>query len=158
MHSRIFQISKNPIPKCDYIKDSNYYDHWFTNSVADYVNGDTDRDDDIKWLKDCYEEKGLLFGVDDGGEYLVIEDKTKYFAANFETFQSALEKLSQTTLDNFVKGECGYALYKLKSAYSDKFGFYAECEDDNLEEFDNFVRLADVGIKYYIGATIDYHC
>ena len=157
MHSRIYQISKNPIPKCDYIEESNYYDHWFTNSVADYVNGNTDRYDDVKWLKDCYEEKGLSFGVDDGGEYLVVEDKTKYFAVNFENFRKAFEELSKTTFDDFVNGKCGTSLYRLKESYNDKFGFYVECEDCGCETFDSFVRYVPVGVKYYIGATIDYH-
>ena len=75
MHSRIYQISTNPIHKDDYIDESNYYDHWFTNSVADYVNGDTNRADDIKRLKSCYDNSGLLFGVDNDGEYFIVEDK-----------------------------------------------------------------------------------
>ena len=158
MHSRIYQISKEPINKRDYIEESHYYDHWFTNSVADYVNGNTDRDDDIQWLKDCYEERGLSFGTDNNGEYLVVEDKVKYFTVKFETFQKTLTELSKTTLDDFANGECGYSLYKLKEAYCDKFGFYAEIEEADTIEFDGFVRLAEVGVKYYIGATIDYHC
>lgn len=157
MHSRIYQISKNPIPKCDYIEESNYYDHWFTNSVADYVNGDTNRDDDIKWLKDCYENKGLSFGVDGDGEYLIVEDKIKYFSVNFENFQNALKELSEATLDDFMSGECGTSLYRLKESYDDKFDFYVECEDCGCETFDGFMRYAIVGAKYYIGATIDYH-
>lgn len=157
MHSRIYQISKTPIDKCDYIEEDNYYDHWFTNSIADYVNGSTDRDDDIKWLKDCYEKKGLLFGEDENGEYLIVEDKSKYFAVNFEAFQKALKELSESTFDDFMSGECGIALYRLKEAYNDKFGFYVECESCGCETFDGFMRYAEVGVKYYIGATIDYH-
>lgn len=48
MHSRIYQISKTPIDRDDYIEESKYYDHWFLNSVADYVDDDTNRDDDIE--------------------------------------------------------------------------------------------------------------
>lgn len=157
MHSRIYQISKTPIDECDYIEESNYYDHWFTNSVADYVNGDTDRDEDIKWLKDCYEEHGISFGEDDHGKYLIVEDKTKYFTINFENFQKALKELSEATLDDFMSGKCGTPLYRLKEAYDDKLGFYVECEDYGCETFDGFMRYAVVGVKYYIGATIDYH-
>lgn len=157
MHSRIYQISKTPIDKDDYIEESHYWDHWFTNEVADYVNGSVDRDDDIKWLKDCYEEGGLSFGIDDNGEYFIIEDKTKYFAQNFEAFQKALKELSTATLDDFMSGECGVSLYRLKESYNDKFGFYVECEDCGCESFDGFMRYAAIGVKYYIGATIDYH-
>ena len=157
MHSRIFQISKEPIHKCDYIEESYYWDHWFVGSVADYVNGYTDRNDDIKWLKDCYEERGLSFGMDDNGEYLIVVDKTKYFAGKFEAFKKALKELSEATHNDFTSGECGYILYNLKSAYCDKFGFYVEMKDDDTIEFDSFIRLAEIGDKYYIGATIDYH-
>lgn len=158
MHSRIYQISKTPIDECDYIEESHYYDHWFVGSIADYVNDRTDRNDDIQWLKDCYEERGISFGVDDNGEYFIVEDKIQYFTPKFEAFQKALRELSTSTLDDFVNGKSGYPLYSLKSAFNEKFGFYVDGEDINTESFDGFVRYADVGVKYYIGATIDYHC
>ena len=159
MHSRIYQISKTPIDREDYIDEDKYYDHWFTSSVADYVNGDTNRNDDIEWLQNCYGNKGLSFGQDDNGEYFVVEDKVKYFEANFKKFQDELEELSKKTLDDFMGGERDMSLYRLKSSYDDEFGFYI---DDNFEyygvaTFDRFMRYATVGTKYYIGATIDYH-
>lgn len=157
MHSRIYQISKNPIDKEDYIEESNYWDHWFIGSIADYVNGDTDREDDIKWLKDCYEERGISFGVDDDGEYIVIEDKVKYFTPKFEFFQKALRELPASTIDDFIGCECGYSLYNLKAAYDDEFGFYVDGDDTSMETFDSFIRSSSNGMKFYIGATIDYH-
>lgn len=157
MHSRIYQISKTPIPKCDYIEEDNYYDHWFTNEIADYVSGGTDRGDDIQWLKECYEEKGMSFGIDDNGEYFIIEDKTKYFEVNFELFQKALKELSEATFDDFISGKSGTSLYRLRESYNDKFGFYVDSENCGLETLDEFIRHTDVGVKHYIGATIDYH-
>ncbi len=159
MHSRIFQMSKTPIDRDDYIEEDKYYDHWFTSSIADYVDGDTDRDDDIVWLKDCYEKKGLSFGQDDNGEYFIIEDKTKYFEANFEKFQKELKELSEKTLDDFMGGESNMSLYRLKASYDDELGFYVDDRNEyhGLVTFDRFMRCATVGEKYYIGATIDYH-
>ena len=159
MHSRIYQISETPIDKEDYIEESNYYDHWFTNSVADYINDDTNRDDDIEWLKGCYLKKGLSFGQDDNGEYFVVEDKSKYFEANFEEFKKELKELSEKTLDDFMSGESDMSLYRLKSSYDDEFGFYIDDggEYHGVTTFDTFMRCATVGTKYYIGATIDYH-
>ena len=158
MHSRIYQVSKTPIDKCDYIEESYYYDHWFLNSVADYVNEDTDRNDDIEWLKVCYEKKGLSFGQDDNGEYFIVEDKEKYFETNFEEFQKALKELSERTFDDFISGESGIFLYRIKRSYDDKYGFYVESEECGCDTFDEFMRYTTVGTKYYIGATIDYHC
>lgn len=157
MHSRIYQISTKPIDKCDYIEESNYYDHWFTNSVADYVNGDTNRANDIDWLQSCYKAQGLSFGVDECGEYFVVEDKSKYFAKSFEVFQIALKELSEITIDDFLTTKYGVKMYNLKSAYDDEYGFYVDGAEFGLETFDTFVRYADINVKYYIGATIDYH-
>ena len=159
MHSRIYQISKTPIDRDDYIEEDKYYDHWFTSSVADYVNEDTDRDYDIEWLKDCYGNKGLSFGHDDNGEYFIVEDKVKYFEAKFEEFQKELKELSEKTLDDFMGGESKMSLYRLKGFYDEECGFYIDdcSEYHGLATFDRFVRCATVGEKYYIGATIDYH-
>ena len=159
MHSRIFQISKTPIDSIDYIEEDKYYDHWFTSSVADYVNGDTNRDDDIEWLKDCYGNRGLSFGQDDNGYYFIVEDKVKYFEVKFEKFQKELKELLETTFDNFMNCESGVSLYRLKEAHDSDSGFYI---DDNYEyhgiaTFDHFMRCTTKGTKYYIGATIDYH-
>ena len=157
MHSRIYQISKTPVDMDDYIDEEKYYDHWFTNSVADYVDGDTDRDDDIEWLKDCYEKKGLSFGQDDNGEYFIVEDKTKFFEANFEKFQKELKELSEKTFDDFMSG--GMSLYRLNSSYDDESGFYIDDDGEyyGITTFDRLMRGATEGEKYYIGATIDYH-
>ena len=50
MHSRILQITKEKLDRSDWISASDYYDHWFTNSVADYVDDDVDRDSDLDWF------------------------------------------------------------------------------------------------------------
>lgn len=159
MHSRIYQISETPINREDYIEEDKYYDHWFTSSVADYVNGDTNRDDDIEWLQNCYGNKGLSFGRDDNGKYFVIEDKSKYFEAGFEEFKKALQELSENTLDDFISGKGDMSLFRLKNSYDDEFGFYVDDGGEyyGLTTFDRFMRGANTGTKYYIGATIDYH-
>ena len=158
MHSIIYQIGTKPIHKDDYIEESNYYDHWFLYSVADYVNDDVDRTEGIEWLKDCYEKDGLSFGTDENGEYFIVEDKVKFFEPNFKRFQNALQGLSTVTLDDFITGKCSYQLDDLKSAYDEKFGFYVDGEEFYLQTLNEFVRYAEIGTKYYIGATIDYHC
>lgn len=158
MHSRIFQISDKPIEKCDYINEAHYWDHWFVDRIADYVNGDTDRESDIEWLKSCYEYVDMTFGKDEGGEYFIINDKTKYFAKHFEEFHKAAVELSQITLDDFVNRRYSASLYRLKEADDDEFGFYVEWgSEGGTDTFDGFMRYAEVGVKYYIGATIDYH-
>lgn len=153
MHSRIFQVSMEPIPKEDYIGESFYYDHWFTSEIADYVNGDTDRDNDIEWLQGFSES--FAFGTDDGGEYFIVKDKVKYFEPNFKRFMEAVNTIKDYTLEDFIGGFYG-AMYQLKDAYEDKFGFYINADGETMT-LDSFVRGCATGEKYYIGATIDYH-
>lgn len=156
MHSRIFQVSENSIPTEDYISDAELIDHWFLYSVADYVNDATDRDEDIEWLKSIYNGKGLAFGIDEGGEYVIIVDKTLYFQNAFFAFQNTLNVLQSTTLEEFISSKKGMAMYQLNEAYDDKYGFYVNV-DGYMQTLDNFVRESSNGKKYYIGATIDYH-
>lgn len=113
MHSRIFQISNEPINERDYISEYHYDEHWFTNSVADYV-GESDRKHDIEWLRDCQQGAGLLFGSDAGGEYFIIEDKQKYFTEPFEDFKKLLKELSATTLEDFSTTNLRQVMYELK--------------------------------------------
>lgn len=153
MHSRIFQISKNPIKKEDYIKESNYWDHWFLNEVADYVSDDCDAYDDVKWLQDCV--KGIIFGGDENGTYLVVVSREEYFRRSFEKFKITLDKVKDCTIEEFSTGI--HEMWQLKDLYEEKFGFYVDV-DGELMSFDSFVRLCATKEKYYIGGTIDYHC
>ncbi len=155
MHSRIFQLSKSPIDKDDYITESHYYDHWFL-SMADYVNDDTDRDEDVEWLSSCMSKRGVCFGEDDNGKYLIIVDKVKYFENKVIEIQQAALKLSTATAAQIATSELDMVVFNLKEAYEEKYGFYADV-DDYLQGFDEFVRSSANGDKYYIGATIDYH-
>lgn len=154
MHSRIFQVSEKPIDKADYIKESDYWDHWFLNSVADYVNEDCNRNEDIEWLKDC--AKGYSIGCDENGEYLIVESKEEYFKQSFARFKETLDKIKDYTIDDFIKGF--HEMWMLKDAYEEKFGFYVEFDGYGLITFDSFIRHCNTETKYYIGGTIDYHC
>lgn len=153
MHSRIFQVSLNPIDKNDYIRESDYWDHWFLNEVADYVDDDCDAYDDVKWLQDCV--KGITFGGDENGTYLVVVSREEYFRRSFEKFKITLDKIKDCTLEDFSKGF--HEMWQLKDSYEEKFGFYVDA-DGELMSFDRFVRLCTTEEKYYIGGTLDYHC
>ena len=157
MHSRIYQISTKPIHRDDYIDESNYYEHWFLGSVADYVSEDRDRADSIEWFKACYNDAGLSFGVDKDGAYFIVEDKSKYFASKLEIFQATLKELSAITLDDFITEKYSMQMYRLKAAYEDKYGFYVDNDGWGMTPLDACIRYSENGTKYYIGATLDYH-
>lgn len=153
MHSRIFQVSMSPIKKDDYICEDIYYDHWFTYQIADYVDDNTDRNEDIKRLSECY--NCLTFSADENGEFFIVDSKEKYFKSSFEQFTDALKKIQTYSLEDFATG-IG-EMWTLQHAYEDKHGFYIDA-DGELMTLDSFVRRCATGEKYYIGATIDYHC
>ena len=153
MHSRIFQVSMEPIKKEDYIRESDYWEHWFTSQIADYVDGDTDRESDIDWLSEY--SNAFVFGKDDGREYFIVKDKAEYFKHSFKRFTEAINTIKDYTLEDFIGGFYG-AMYQLKDAYEDKFGFYVNADGETMT-LDDFVRRCVTGEKYYIGATIDYH-
>lgn len=152
MHSRIFQVSDAPFEREDYITECDYYDHWFTREIADYVNDDCNREDDIAWLKESV--KGFEFGKDDSGEYFIVTDKVKYFEEAFYRFKDAIDKIKDCTIDEFVNGI--YGMWDLKDSYDDKYGFYID-NDGDMESLDGFIRGCFADKKYYIGGTVDYH-
>lgn len=147
MHSRIIQLTKN---KSDYfIKESDYYDHWFTHSIADYVCDGTDTNEDIEWLlSSC---NGALRR---GKDKIIVVDKTLYFKNNYKGFVENLKKLQNLTFEDFCNRFDG--MYALNDCYEDKFGFYIE-DNGELHTLDKFMRHVKNGDEFYIGGTLDYH-
>lgn len=155
MHSRIFQVSETPIEKSDYIVESNYWDHWFLNSHADYV-AESNREEDIEWLKECC-YKGLVVDKDDKGEFIIVTNKEDYFKPKFDRFKKALEKANNISLEDFANGNA--SIWNLKNAFEERYEFYIDYADGYGELFtlDSFVRNCTIDVKYYIGGTMDYH-
>ena len=154
MHSKIFQVSVEPIEKGDYIKACNYeFDHWFTMSYADYVNDGCNRDKDIEWLKSSM-ENSAEFNEDEYGKYFIVKSKAEYFKPAFERFKKEIDKIKDATIDEFASGKVD--IWNIKDAYDDKFGFYID-DDADLFTLDTFVRCCTEGEKYYLGGTVDYH-
>ena len=154
MHSRIFQVSMEPINKHEYIEESDYWDHWFTNEIADYVNDNTNRCDDIEWLRNCYEHNGMEFGSDNNGEYFIVESREQYFKRSFDRFKAAIDKIKDCTLEDFANGL--EHMWHIEDAYENKFGFYVNADGETIN-LDSFIRACALNEKYYIGGTIDYH-
>lgn len=155
MHSRIFQIEKEVVPEEERI-DSDCVPEWFTNSVADYTSDDCSREDDIDWLMTA--ALGDIATVD-GDKLTFSSDVRRYFKEKHEAFIKAAEKLSGTTFEDFVSSHSvDSALFNLREAYSDRYGFYVYCDDGFLDTLDNFMRLVKDGETYFIGGVVDYHC
>ena len=156
MHSRIFQLSTSPVNADNYIAEEDYYDHWFTHQIADYVDDDCNREEDIQWLK-AYSD-GYDIDQDNTGNYtLVVNSKEKYFKHSYEKFIRELENIGRPTLEQFSKR---IDLWNLNDACEDKYGFYVEYYDDcghDLMTLDAFIRRCDICATYYLGGVVDYH-
>lgn len=155
MHSRIFQISSNPITEENLIKESNYDE----NESFGYVVTSNEVKEDLQWIQEA--TQGLEVNIKE--KTITIKSKKEYFSKKHDTFIELAEKLSYTTLDEFIKSGWGNGLLSnftdLKDAYEEEQAFYI---DDNYECFglttlDNWVRNAEENKKYYIGNIFDYH-
>lgn len=53
MHSRIFKVQSDLSRDFERLREEDYYDNGFLNSVGDYVSEDTDTKEDYEWLASC---------------------------------------------------------------------------------------------------------
>lgn len=158
MHSRIIQVSKNPIPKEDLISESYFsYDHWFFH-IADYIA-------DIPANEWQEEYESFL------GNYLDSHIKINYKRNSLKikdigSFREKKRKLLAEKAKKLLArletpGEdYSMALYQLNGTNNDKLGVYIVLEDeyhDSLETLDEWLDSVADGEKYYLGAVIDYH-
>ena len=88
MHSRIIELSKDPILKHERMCESSVPD-WFYHSIADYTDADTDRDHDIKWFLDAV---ARVVDVAEDGKSFTFKPKAKqkYFERQYHAFLDSL--------------------------------------------------------------------
>jgi hypothetical protein len=157
-HSRIFQITSAPVAPDDYISENDFCEHWFTNTVADYVNGDGNREDDVKWLRDWLEGLGAVYFVEDDSFIVLQYGKEAYFEKAYEAFITVRRKTTELSLSEFAAGsDFASLMYQLQSAFCDKYSFYVSSDEFDTIPFDEFIRCAEPDRRYYIGGTLDYH-
>lgn len=155
-HSRIFQLADEPIGEQYFCE--------ITLGIADYINSLSEKEREISlvWLQNVCADRGIEFGTDKRGDYLIVRNKEKFFKEKFEEFKEAAKELANASLQDFADEHSGVGFYllQLNYAFEDKFGFYFVTEDCSYARpFDYFVRdYADKDKKYYIGSAFDYHC
>lgn len=150
MHSRIFQVSKEPIT--DLIHESRYDEYFVGQDGVDYVVESESKKDDIEWLK---HKKGIEVTENT----IKVVSKKEYFEKSFEEFEELIEKFRNYTTEDFINPQNWLDFYRLKEAYDDQSGFKMDDNDEyfGITSLDNFVRNVEEGKVYYIGSTFDYH-
>lgn len=151
MHSRIIELSKDPILKHERMCESSVPD-WFYHSIADYTDADTDRDHDIKWFLDAV---ARVVDVAEDGKSFTFKPKAKqkYFERQYHAFLDKACELTGISLDAFVgeaKYDIGMAMYKLNEHYQDKFSLYVYFNDE-LKSLDEWIRETDLSGSFYFG-------
>lgn len=153
MGSCIFQVSKTPVTQDDMMNEGRYYDSGFCPYIADYVDISDDIDGDFERLGKV---RGLK--VDSEKKSLIIEDKKAYFEFKYLKFKECVEAISNISLDDFINfATTAMYVNHLKWDYEDVFGFYIDGVDYGFITLDRFVRWAEEGSEWYLGAVFEYH-
>lgn len=120
MHSRIIELSKEPVLKQERISEASIPE-WFCNTIADYTDANTDRDHDIKWF---LSRVGNYVDVAEDGQSFTFRPKAKqmHFERSYHTFLDKVCELTGISLGAFVgetKYDIGMAMYKLNDCFND---------------------------------------
>jgi hypothetical protein len=85
------------------------------------------------------------------------DGKEKHFAQAYENFVTARDITLKMGLPEFASREFESSMDAMKHSYCNDYGFYIYSDKYNTECLDEFIRSAEVGVRYYIGGTLDYH-
>lgn len=151
MHSRIIELSMEPIAVDERICESDYYDNGFIGRIADYVDGNTNREHDIDWFIGYLKGKDMIAKSDNESFTFGDNVREKYFKEKYD----ALKELGDNmTLEKFCTDSLD--LYRICAYIEDKYNFYIH-HDGYYETIDSFMRYVEDGHTWYFGGTIDYN-
>lgn len=159
MHSRMFQLSLEPIEQDGYIDDYTIYslEHSDFNAIADYVKETEDRKEDLKWLASAIEPYGAKVDIEKETVFIPQGFKLNYFQEVFQLFK---EKLNELTLEVFACMDVKHSLtlHQLETLYNNRFGFYIYLDyPQTLDEFVRDLVEKPEGVLFYVGNILDYH-
>ena len=160
MHSRVFEISTEPIA-AELRMDEYELPDWFCSGIADYVDStlDEDREEELNWFRSRFAGN---CSVDGDSVKFGPNTKHDYFLFNYNKFREAATVLAVCEYDAFCdskpSSDFSMTIYKLQSSFEDRFGFYDyDRDNEELLTLDSWVRQKDLSLPYYIGSIIDYH-
>lgn len=153
MHSRIFQISEEPIKQDDYMEEDKFYVNQL--DFMDYCVTVDDPIPSYEWF--AREANGIE--IDTAAKTLTVISKEDYFRHKYEAFMKAIQKTKDWTLEDFIGFGSFAAMFDIRDNYDDKFGFYAYSDYDGLQTMDSFMRSGSVkdGDVFHLGGVVDYH-
>lgn len=161
MHSRIFQVSKEPISP-EKLMNGFSIPEYFQNGIADYVAEVSDRNGELDYFIES-ESSVLKAGEVHHTFQLAPHGRENYFRYKYEQFREICALMLTASLGAFIGTEPGprnqhfsFLMYQLNDSYCDRYGYYI-FEDDELKPFCEWLREADPKAVYYLGNVLDYH-
>lgn len=149
MHNRIIQLSEEPLKREDWVVADAFCDNGFVGTVADYVVDVVNRKDDIKWFLSLLKPYGTVYDSADKSVLFSRYFKEKYFALRLNKVKELVDNMNGSDLINDMK------VFELEGLINNKYGMYIY--KDYWMSLDNFVRKLEEGVKYHVGAVLDYH-
>ena len=160
MLNYIYQITENQISSDDYLHEVSLYDSNFLGNIADRVKNNVDRNGSLLSLKERFECGQIAkFNDNDYSFGLLGNAKKRYFKGKHNKFIEDIEILSNTTEEEFLENndQISTNLRNVTGVFCREFADYVYSDDSEPITFDEFIRSAEIGKKYFIGGIVDYH-
>ena len=161
-HSRIFKLQGNLHKDFERIREEDYYDNGFLDSVGDYVDENTDVMDDYEWLSEgtMAELWAITFDgkIKDGDEtyplaYLEIDlpKMKKFYEDKLNEYVKIVaadpKKATDWKTERIIKGDFSGFYFDIDGCYYTDMEFVKYCCD----------YLNGQTAKFRLEGTLDYH-
>ena len=158
MYNYIYELLQAPVPEDEWTRAWEYHEHPDAFPIADTVEDAKDRGEVIErfgnWLKESRlgDLTGEVFKVD-------TQATDRYFEGRFAAFQKAMAALQQLNETQFIHDHdlVQRLINDLAESFTQKYGDYVLWSDDmEPTPLEEFLRKAQPGTRYYIGAVLAY--
>ena len=158
MHHHIYELLEAPSPADEWATPYDINEHPDAFPIADSVDAAEDREAVIvhfgAWLEGNRLGKlsGEMFTID-------VMAADRYFEGRFAAFQKAVSALQELNETQFIHDHdwVQALINKLGEAFTQKYGDYVLWGSDMAPmPLEEFLRKAQSGAHYYIGAVLDY--
>lgn len=169
MHSRIFKVQSDLTKEVQRLREEDYYDNGFLDSVGDYVTEDTDIIDDYEWLakstmSDLYTVRfeGTI-DLEPNYEGDITSMPLAYLDIDVDKAKQYVDKVLAEYAEKVAKDPHFALSYEGKEMVDGDFGgFYIEEDEWGYETLFRFlvrvVNLHKEGIATYrLEGSLDYH-
>lgn len=156
--SYIYELLQAPVPPDEWTTEYDFNESHGAFPIADWVNAVGDRETVIARFGAWLEENRL--GFLDGEAFTIdAEAADRHFEGRFAAFQQAVTALQKLNETQFIHDHDWVAalIDNLGRAFTQKYGDYVLWGDDMTPTpLDEFLRKAQPGVCYYIGAVLKY--